>query len=65
MPYYKCCSCHHEWERIPENKYVNVLCDWCGSPSYILEEKTPLEKMVDDIEKAGGFEKWLEIGRKI
>ena len=26
----------------------NPLCNWCGSPSKILEDKTPLEKMCED-----------------
>ena len=41
MPIYKCEVCHHEWEG------HNPKCDWCGGDSYILEEKTPVEKLVD------------------
>jgi hypothetical protein len=41
MPYLKCCKCHHEWEGAKSSK-----CDWCGAKGEILEEKTPLEKML-------------------
>lgn len=41
MPYYKCNSCHYEWEGSKEE----TVCDWCQSESHILEEKTPLELM--------------------
>jgi len=58
MPYWKCTSCHHEFEGGGDKDNV-PLCDWCGSPSYILEEKTPLELMCDDIRKVG-IEKWLD-----
>jgi NAD-dependent SIR2 family protein deacetylase len=56
MPYFHCNSCHHEFEGYPEKKgaeCTNPKCDWCGGDSYILEEKTPLEKMCegDTIEK--------------
>lgn len=47
MPYYKCTQCHHEFERIPKYKGATELCDWCGAPGYILEEKTPLERMCE------------------
>ena len=43
MPYLKCNKCHHEWEGSKSSK-----CDWCGAGGRILEEKTPLEKMVED-----------------
>ena len=59
MPLYHCSCCHHEFERIPDNP-LTQLCDWCGAPSYILEEKTPLENMCEDIERAGGFENWIK-----
>lgn len=42
MPYYHCEKCHHEFENIGDKK---PKCGWCGSNAYILEEKTPLEKM--------------------
>ena len=61
MPYYHCTECHHEFEFYPE-KHAEVTdpkCDWCGQPSYLLEEKTPLEQMTDEIEKMG-TEKFLE-----
>lgn len=44
MPLFKCTKCHHEWEG---TKSSNV-CDWCGSDGRILEDKTPLEKMLQD-----------------
>lgn len=44
MPYFHCNICHHEFEAISEK---NPKCDWCGADSYILEEKTPLEKMCE------------------
>jgi len=53
MPHYKCCSCHHEFDRIPYDHEKNILCDWCGAPTYILEEKIPLEKLADHLEKNG------------
>jgi uncharacterized CHY-type Zn-finger protein len=62
MPYYHCTKCHHEFESYPEKTGVEVTdpkCDWCGEPSYLLEEKTPLEQMSDEIENMG-MEKFLE-----
>ena len=44
MPVYKCSSCHHEWE-----DYKNRKCDWCGSDSRIIADKTDLEKSVNDM----------------
>lgn len=44
MPYLKCNKCHHEWEGTKASK-----CDWCGAGGKILEEKTPLEKMVEGL----------------
>ena len=47
MPLYHCKKCQHEWEA-SESK----SCDWCGcKENYILEEKTPLEKMVENIDE--------------
>jgi len=43
MPYVKCSKCMHEWETtdLKEN------CRWCKSPiGKVLEEKTPLERML-------------------
>lgn len=48
MPLYHCSQCHHEFEGVKTTKLTPILCDWCGAPSYILEERTPLEKMCDD-----------------
>jgi hypothetical protein len=47
MPYYHCSKCHHEWEGSIEEILEGAKCDWCGAPAgEILEEQTPLEKMV-------------------
>ena len=63
MPYWKCKSCHHEFEKAVEEV---PLCDWCGSASYILENETPLEKccmikILDEVEKVGGFENYINL----
>lgn len=59
MPYYHCMNCHHEFEHIPDIDYEvekdwsirlkeNMpKCDWCKGETYILEEKTPLERMCE------------------
>ena len=59
MPHYKCTQCHHEWDAIPRHPGLVELCDWCGAPSFILENKTPLEKMVVYVEK-NGWDKLLK-----
>ena len=62
MPYYHCEKCHHEFEGFPEKKgaeVTNPKCDWCGADSYIIEEKTPLEQMGEEIERMG-MEKFLK-----
>lgn len=41
MPYWGCTACHHEWEG------SEGVCDWCGAKGKVLEEKTPLERMVE------------------
>jgi DNA-directed RNA polymerase subunit RPC12/RpoP len=52
MPHYKCTGCHHEFDEISDPLDESyILCDWCGAPSYILEEKTPLEKICDNFEE--------------
>ena len=43
MPYWKCTSCHHEWEG------SHNICDWCKSEGYILEKETPLEKTTKNL----------------
>jgi hypothetical protein len=43
VPLFHCNKCHHEWEG---TKDMN-MCTWCGTESYILEEQTPLEKMIN------------------
>jgi len=48
MPLFHCVKCHHEWEGILEKN--NPICDWCGAHGYIIEEKTPFEKMIEDLE---------------
>lgn len=60
MPLYHCSQCHHEFERYPEYKNKIELCDWCSAPGVVIQEKTSLESMVDDIENSGGFEKWCK-----
>ena len=43
MPLFHCNKCHHEWEGSKDMS----MCTWCGSEfSYILEDQTPLEKML-------------------
>jgi DNA-directed RNA polymerase subunit RPC12/RpoP len=60
MPLFHCISCHHEWEGIAKGD--EPTCDWCGSHGYILEEKTPLELMVEEMEKANfDIEKFLKL----
>ena len=41
--YVHCNECQHEWECTDED---GRKCDWCGGESYILEDETPLEKML-------------------
>lgn len=61
MPLFHCNDCHHEFEFIPQFDYSvgddwSILlkeverpkCDWCGGDTYVLQDKTPLEKMFDD-----------------
>jgi len=46
MPYVKCENCHHEWETVS----LRSKCDWCGGKiGKVLEQKTPLERMMEDI----------------
>ena len=55
MPYYHCKKCQHEWEDSQSRP-----CSWCGcKENYILEEKTPLEKMVENTDEL--LEKLKEI----
>ena len=50
MPLYHCSNCHHEFEDInlveKDGIEEYILCNWCGSTVYVLEEETPLEKML-------------------
>lgn len=55
MPLLHCSNCHHEYEGIDDHD----TCDWCGSTGYIIEDKTPLEKMAKEITKTG-VENWLD-----
>ena len=49
MPYYKCRSCHHEFERIPTEGEPELKCDWCHTDKpIVLEIFTPLEKMANN-----------------
>ncbi len=43
MPYLHCLKCHHEWEG-----RITSRCAWCGSKGYVLDEKTPHEKSLDE-----------------
>lgn len=43
MPLMKCKRCHHEWEGQRED-----VCDWCSGESLVLDETTPLERMLSD-----------------
>ena len=52
MPLLHCKKCHHEWE----SSNVNSTCDWCGSKSYVLEDKTCFERFI----KHGGLQKVLD-----
>jgi len=47
MPYRHCNKCHHEWEGGKDDE----ICDWCGGDSYILEDETPVEKMIKNIKE--------------
>lgn len=42
MPLLHCKNCDHEWEG-----RITSMCAWCGEKGYILEEKTPLEKLIE------------------
>ena len=53
MPLLHCDSCHHEWEAATAREGEDPKCDWCGSKSYVLEETTPLKRMLDHIKKVG------------
>ena len=59
MPYWKCGKCHHEFEAVTlvdkKDGEGYVCCDWCDGYAYILEEETPLEKMLSH-----GIEKLLK-----
>lgn len=46
--YVHCNKCHHEWEcaDIDDQK-----CDWCNGGCFILEEKTPLQIMMANINR--------------
>lgn len=61
MPYYHCTKCHHEFEY--PNSVDNPNCDWCGAPSIILEEETPLEKMCKEI-LTTGVNKYFKVRSK-
>ena len=52
MPLLHCKECHHEWESAPMKLLGfggQLKCDWCGCDYFeILEEKTELEKLVEN-----------------
>lgn len=45
MPHLHCTKCQHEYEASD----LARACDWCGAPGRVLEEKTPLERMLERI----------------
>lgn len=48
MPYVKCSKCMHEWE----TTNLKEKCRWCKAPiGNVLEEETPLEKMMMNYEE--------------
>ncbi|MHC4298772.1 MAG: hypothetical protein ACYS7Y_15940 [Planctomycetota bacterium] len=49
MPHWKCTKCHHEWDGSRDKS----MCDWCEAPGRVLEENTPLELMIRDMNKGG------------
>ena len=60
MPLMHCSKCHHEWESIDKES----LCDWCGAPGKVLEDKTVMEK-VDWGQLVERFNKLTEESKKI
>lgn len=56
MPLFHCKKCHHEWEG---SKTEEPKCDWCGAGGFIIEDKTPVEKMVDKMLEMG-IEEYLK-----
>lgn len=54
MSYLACRNCQHCWESSKSDALCDWLCDWCGADKpTVLEESTPLEKMIRNILKAG------------
>ncbi len=51
MPYVHCSHCMHEWETACDLDEVHKeKCDWCKKGvGILLEEKTPLERMLNNI----------------
>ena len=43
MSLWHCISCEHEWEAVADK-----VCDWCGQPGKVIQEKTQFEKFLDD-----------------
>ena len=64
MPLFHCVKCHHEWEGY--GKGLTPICDWCGAHGFIIEEKTSMELMMDEMEKVDyNIEKFLNIPKRI
>lgn len=45
MPHWKCQECSHEWD----GSVNECRCDWCGDLGIVIEPKTPLERLDDDL----------------
>ena len=64
MPHWHCTECHHEWEGSKKKK----RCDWCNASGYVLEDATPLEMSIRDLNEQG-VESFLDIlkdeGRRV
>lgn len=55
MPLFKCKDCHCEWESA---KCDNICRECCTNTGKIVEENTPLEKLIKDLGTAAG-KKWF------
>lgn len=55
MPLLHCTKCHHEYEGQKTTK-----CDWCGAKGHVLEEKTPIERWIEDMHDNPYWRKYNE-----
>jgi hypothetical protein len=46
MPLWACNHCHHEWE----GSSTDDQCDWCDGSARILEDETPLEWTIKNLD---------------